>query len=68
MRSVMKLRLLVVSCLIAPLAGCVSLGNADFLVTPVAVVGVYSFAPDVAPVQDTESTRPEQTLTADAGL
>jgi len=65
MRSAMKLRLLIVSCLIAPLAGCVSLGNADFLVTPIAVVGVYSFAPVVAPDHDPAATHPEQTLTAD---
>lgn len=28
-----------------PLAGCVNLGASDFLVTPVVVVGVHSFAP-----------------------
>lgn len=66
MISAVKLRLLSVSCLIAPLAGCVSLGATDLLVTPFAVVGVYSFAPEVAPVHDPDSSHAESTLTADA--
>jgi hypothetical protein len=64
--SAMKLRLLIVSCLIAPLAGCVSFGSTDFLVTPVGVVAVHSFAPPATPVQDTDSPRSEPTLSADA--
>jgi hypothetical protein len=41
----MKLRLLMVSGLLALLAGCVSVGSTDVLLTPIGVVGLHSFKP-----------------------
>jgi len=61
----MKLRLLIVSCLIAPLTGCVSLGATDLLVTPIAVFGVHSFAPPSRATEDTDSAVSEPTVNAD---
>lgn len=66
MTPAMKVRLLIVCCLMAPLAGCVSLGATDLLVTPVGIVGVHSFAPSTSPTQDTDTVRPQPSLTADA--
>jgi len=66
MTSAMKLRLLIVWCVTVSLAGCVSLGSSNFLVTPIAVVGVHSFAPPSHTTRDTDSTVSQSTLTADA--
>ncbi len=59
----MRLRPLL-ACLILPLAGCVSMGATDALLTPVGIVGVHSFAPPRASPNDTDSAAPEPTLTA----
>jgi hypothetical protein len=41
----MKLRLLIVTCLVAWTAGCINYPRTHVLVTPIAVAGVHSFAP-----------------------
>ncbi|HEY7379116.1 MAG TPA: hypothetical protein VH542_10565 [Steroidobacteraceae bacterium] len=41
----MRLRLLIASGLLASLAGCVSVGSTDVLLTPIGVVALHSFKP-----------------------
>lgn len=62
MTSAMKPRQLLLACMLLPLAGCVSVGATDFLVTPVAVVGVYSFAPKAPPADEAAVDRREAAL------
>lgn len=52
MTTAMKVRLVIASCLVAVLTGCVRLGSTNLLLTPVGVVGVHSFEPPAGQGRD----------------
>ncbi len=66
MTPAMRLRLMIASCLLATLPGCVRLGATDLLVTPVAIVAVHSFAPSAPRAPDALRAQAEPMLSANA--